>query len=424
MRKHVRACVALALFAALQATTADAKAADPAPTPVSITCSNQLGLVIAQPGRYRLMRSVTNCASESAIEITAPDVVLDLDGRTINGDDDALGGLTGIYIKASRATVKNGVISDFTWGIEIQNAAGSKVSGLSLKTTAQPIQVVSASPGTRIADNTITVGAPAIEASDGATVSGNSITGGNIVVDDSVVKNNVVVGGSVTATDGSLVSGNTVAASGNDGISLNSGSIAELNHVSWSTGAGIKGDGLGGVIRSNTVVGNAANGIHLVSSATQTKIKGNTVKNNTGDGIIHQGAKARIANNVVTGNSGVGIDVASDHKIADNKVTGNGANGILGGFDLTITGNTVKGNGADGINAVGRLTILRNKANGNSANGIVISSPNAQTTVNDNVANENALYGIKAGGFEVPHSGNTASGNGESAQCDPTALCN
>ncbi|MHC4977000.1 MAG: right-handed parallel beta-helix repeat-containing protein, partial [Planctomycetota bacterium] len=81
------------------------------------------GIVISQEGSYYLAENVPAYALQSAIEIQAPNVTLDLNGFTITGSTE-VGVDHGIAIasSASNATIYNGTIRDCNAGIIGTNA--------------------------------------------------------------------------------------------------------------------------------------------------------------------------------------------------------------------------------------------------------------------------------------------------------------
>jgi parallel beta-helix repeat protein len=95
--------------------------------------------IFSQPGSYRLKGNIIATYGGNAIEISAPNVTLDLNGYSISGG----GGSTGIFAAVPNATIMNGTVRGFDVGIEggpncrIQNLRVTENSG----------------PGLRVVDN-------------------------------------------------------------------------------------------------------------------------------------------------------------------------------------------------------------------------------------------------------------------------------
>jgi nitrous oxidase accessory protein NosD len=144
---------------------------------------------ITKPGAYVLQRDVRlRTAARAAIEITASNVTLDLNGHALLGP----GGQRGVGVRIARASgvhVHSGNVARFGIGVEVRDAVNVRISGLQIqgedgggpppgevgvmifnsRAVAVEKNVVSgtflgvfvrggASSGNRIADNTITGG--------------------------------------------------------------------------------------------------------------------------------------------------------------------------------------------------------------------------------------------------------------------------
>jgi parallel beta-helix repeat protein len=125
---------------------------------------------------------------------------------------------------------------------------------------------------------------------------------------------------------------------------------------------------------------------------------------------------------------GVLLDDSSNNRIERNSALDDGANGISvtnASNNNRIRWNSASDNGADGIlvDAASSGTLLvRNRAHRNANDdGIEVANPVA--TVTRNTANNNVDYGIEAVVGVTDGGGNTASGNGNAAQC-ANVVCN
>ena len=147
-----------------------------------------------------------------------------------------------------------------------------------------------------------------------------------------------------------------------------------------------------------------------------------------GNGIAFDGGENAIKRNHViktTGGFGITFEgLGDDTRIARNKVRG-ARDGILvgpsfgrHGEDTKVIGNRVRGVGRDGmrVGTKAHNTLLRrNHTSGADDDGIDVRR--ADTTLTENRANRNADLGIEAVAGVTDGGGNAASGNGNPAQC-------
>ena len=209
-----------------------------------VTASDTEGfpVTIDAPGSYRLTGNLEVAATAvHAVEITADNVTLDLNGFAIVGPGSGSG--SGVVGGSPREniTVVNGTVRDMG------------ASGVYLGDRARVERV-----------RTLNNGGTGIYAWNDSTVSGNT------------AYNNT--GDGIYASNGSTVTGNTANSNGDDGIR----------------------GGFGITVTGNTVYNNGGDGISTVSGSTVT---GNTARNNTGYGLYLLGSYSGYANNVLTGNT-------------------------------------------------------------------------------------------------------------------------
>src|SRR4051794_29100730 len=106
-------------------------------------------------------------------------------------------------------------------------------------------------------------------------------------------------------------------------------------------------------------------------------------------------------------------------RIADNVVTGRWLGGfVLNGSDNVVVDNSLSGLAGDGIfvSAFSNgVTLRRNSVDGMSDDGIDVQA--AGTRLEGNSATNNGVWGIAAVPGVTDLGGNTASGNGQAAQC-------
>lgn len=119
MRKLFLALLGLVVFSS--ATTPSAHADTTVGTPISKVPFN-----IKKPGKYRLIKNLTmneNLTVSAAITVSAPGVVLDLNGFTITGPATSPTSLSGIAANADRVTIRNGTVSGFLRAITTSSYA-------------------------------------------------------------------------------------------------------------------------------------------------------------------------------------------------------------------------------------------------------------------------------------------------------------
>lgn len=72
---------------------------------------------ISKPGKYRLTKNINHATGGAAISILTRDVVLDLNGFTINGLSAVTDGNIGISVSAPNAVIRNGIIRRFNTAV-------------------------------------------------------------------------------------------------------------------------------------------------------------------------------------------------------------------------------------------------------------------------------------------------------------------
>jgi hypothetical protein len=93
-----------------------------------------LPAVLSRPGKYRLARNFNFTEEGTAIVISARDVVLDMNGFTINGPEDAGDDSVCVHITGPNAIVRNGTIRRFQTAVddEGEEAIGTLLEDLQL----------------------------------------------------------------------------------------------------------------------------------------------------------------------------------------------------------------------------------------------------------------------------------------------------
>lgn len=98
-----------------------------------------LGLgVIDTPGHYTLNRELSSRSGVDAILITASNVTLDLNGQSVIGPGGKAG--TGIRIRGARGVkVMNGHLSNFAFGVIVENSDNVVLTGLQIRGEGLPV---------------------------------------------------------------------------------------------------------------------------------------------------------------------------------------------------------------------------------------------------------------------------------------------
>jgi len=180
----------------------------------------------------------------------------------------------------------------------------------------------------------------------------------------------------------------------------------------------------GNTITLLALSGNVRQGITLAGS-NNNLIDRNTIFDNGGDAIrLGLSSDNEVRRNTTTGNVfGIGVaDGSTNNLIARNTVSDSDVFGIAvfsSANNNRVVSNTVVGTASgDGISVSADSSgarLRRNTANANGDDGIDVDNPS--TRVTENVANDNADLGIEAVAGTRDGGGNTASGNGNPAQC-------
>jgi hypothetical protein len=201
---------------------------------------NRANVVISEPGMYFLDRNLTATASTPAIDITASNVTLDLNGYTITGPGGKQG--TGIRVRnAQGVRVSNGRTANFAFHVMIANSANVTVTGLSLRgeglvVTAPPPEVavmIVQSRGVVVENNNI------YNTGLGIFVRGGMSWGNRIVNNNITAATNGILGICYNPADGDpqgpradLIQGNHIA---NYGTGIQMAATAPYNVIRDNT---------------------------------------------------------------------------------------------------------------------------------------------------------------------------------------------
>ncbi len=236
--------------------------------------------VIDEPGEYVLNESITNAEAETCIEIRSSDVVFDGGGYTIDGVNRA-DFSTAVEVNASstvsNVTVRNVALTGWHSGVVVGDYSGTGVEDVIVET----LTVDDSKSG-------VIVGA-----------------GTDVVVRNSVVRNALFMGISVSDTSNVIVRNNTLE-NASSGINVNEGAVDT-------------------VVRDNVLTDNEDHGISVVGS--DTRVLNNTLRSNERGiriGTIYEGTVTVSDNAVFDSNrSGISVSFVESTVFENNTLSGN-----------------------------------------------------------------------------------------------------
>jgi parallel beta-helix repeat protein len=248
-------------------------------------------LIISAPGSYRLKKNFTvPDANTTAIEITAANVTLDLNGYAISGPTACTGfpvtscapagGGKGIYSLAMNVRVTGGTVQGMgDHGIQLLGS-GSTVDNIRGNNNGG--SAVEMADGGRLTDNVASANGAGLGCGNWCYVSGNAATfnmaEGLYIGSESTILDNVASrngGTGIASGDHSTIANNTANSNGGDGIS--GGGVVTHNSVSQNGSTGIEA-GAFALVTGNSAAENVFEGL---SAASET-VYGNNAFNSVG----------------------------------------------------------------------------------------------------------------------------------------------
>ena len=419
--------------------------AEPSGAPVTVHC----GQVVTES--IRVANDLTNCPREGLV-VGAPNIVLDLDGHTIDGPDYLIENASGqeegfpAGIRNSGHTnvvIRNGTVQQFGWGVLLSaGTTHTVIDDLTiLRNAVAGVELFDADDGrngntirhSTIADNEL--GVQLIAGSENSVLFDNEITGNlgeaiwlqaggghrielntvhGIPTDPLLDSDGGVL---LEGTSGNLLLTNTIRDTGDAGVIIHRGS-----HRNRVVDQRLYRNGDAGVVIAdgdrNEVIGSVSHrqsdGGIVVSNAHHTVLRDNNLRFNP------SGVEA----------SGTNHLVLEDNNASDSLQTGF----ELGeGVGIRVRSNRADRTGGDGISLesalfdaagapIGGAVLEGNTTNENRSDGIAVADGGHTLRAND--AFNNAGWGIDAGdGLTTIDGGNNrASGNGRPEQCSGVAL--
>ncbi|MFN0135450.1 MAG: hypothetical protein ACKVS9_04945 [Phycisphaerae bacterium] len=334
---------------------------------------------IDTPGSYYLTAEAVALPGKTAIEITAADVTVDLNGFRVGGYPGSLHGIKAGGSNRRNITVKNGIVR--TMGGD----------GVNLRSDNDTV-----SKGCRLQDLTIQdCGGNGVYCDQITTVErvncSNHSNNGMLLSGNSVVRSCTFVGNHTGAVIlGAATISDCVAANNSlTGLGVGDGSIVENCAARNNGHSGFEFDGRGSFTHC-TAAGNATWGITFVEMAV---ITGCSCTFNGRDGIRTAGSGSVIKNNTCGSNGSAVIDGAG---IAvegpDNRVEGNNCIGNDVGIRVTVAGNVITRNTCSG-NTTSWSVVAGNACYVVSANtGAAINGNNGGASLGTTDPNANLTY--------------------------------
>jgi len=269
------------------------------------------------------------------ITISSADVMIDMAGYTVDGDETTADYAFNINPGLNNTTIMNGKITDFGRGVYGANLTYLTVKNMSFSGTAGASIRVGAAGATDIVNN-INITNTSITS---ATGRGIWIDSGVANVKNISITNNFVtlntINGIQSSGGDANITGNTVTS--NTGVAIyvvNGGGTKRISNniiTATSTNSGIQVDAVNGSAGNvATISGNTITGclycIGLYTSSQGHIVANNTIANGTGasEGIISNGLSI---NNLITGNNitnvtyGISMDSVSYNNATYNKIS-------------------------------------------------------------------------------------------------------
>ena len=372
------------------------------PLPAGVTTDADRHFIINQPGSYYLSANL-GVTKTDGIQINAEGVTLDLNGFQISRTSGTGG--NGIFIFGNRASVRNGSIKGFSYGISTISFGGSaRGSGFrDLAVSGCSVLGISAGEGAvlescRAHDNSGT----GILAGSGSSFT-NCTASNNL---------GTFTHGIFADSGSSLTNCSAFDNTGSFGISAGSGSSLTNCSAFSNNSANPYPPGSPPVLVARSLIAPPPQILSTAPSSPTTgmgfrvgansTIKGATANLNKGDGIqagVASTVSGCTANENGSGTIGLGISAGHRASITGSTTNSNKADGIRILDGGTVSGCTANDNGGKGISAGSGCAITRNLTRTNVADGIyaVYSSQIEGNNCNGDGTGDGPWGGIRVG---------------------------
>lgn len=297
---------------------------------------------ISQSGHYILTRDISVTTNTQVINISAPNVTLDLNGKTISSASTTVG-VINLDINISNATIRNGYLNGGYSGIQYNGGAVVPprifLENLTIRNTANNgIVLIDVAHAEVIACKIFSAGYSGIYVTNETAaftgkVNNNTINGvqaDGIYIDNirsGEIRNNTIQNFGINPGSGY----------GGIGVAALPGINAEGNLIKGNTiSAGLNnnyGIWLMGYSDNNLIIDNgiaSTGGIRLASS--NNLLFGNVINANSLNGIYVEGARNLIDSNQIIDNGGYGINFdspSSNNSYRKNMIRGNTSGTVI-----------------------------------------------------------------------------------------------
>ncbi|MGA8046498.1 MAG: right-handed parallel beta-helix repeat-containing protein [Dermatophilaceae bacterium] len=407
---------------------------DPGTTPTQVTC----GQILTSD---TIVANDLNCLGEGLV-IGAPDIVVDLNGRTVAyagilepGEEDGL--FAGIRNSDhDNVVITGGTVRNYGYGVRLMGTVSHNViTGMTLANNVNAgVELFDADNGrigNTISGNTFRLngdGVALVNGAEGSLVEGNTFAGnlGRAVYvfdggDHQFLDNDISgeTGDPLLDSDGGFyldsstdneIAGNTISDTGDAAVVLTGAHRTNVhsNRTSRTSDSGITvADSDGVRLVENSLHRAGGPGIAIADSHS-AEVRANDVRYNPGGIELSGSDNAVVESNDARFSSayGISLEATTESTVRANIVDHTQGAGIaVEGEVLDAAGDPIGGNLVEG-----------NSATGNLGDGISVNG--GGHTVTANTAYNNGAWGIAAEvGTTVDGGGNLASGNAEPGQC-------
>lgn len=354
-----------------------------------------LPLTISQPGNYVLTSDLVGGAG-NGIEVTADDVVIDLNGFSLIGSPNSTNGVIDLDQEHNGFVIKNGTIRNWPErALEITELVGARCENLTIHSSGNGLL-----GGRNAVVTNVTV--------RGSSGAGIYIPGGGSITDCAV--SGCFVG--IQADRGATVT-NCTAQECQVGFQYDTNSVF-TNCAATDCGDGFQGDS-GGVLRGCLA---ASNGVGFIGDAGNSYTDC-AARNNVLAGFAGGGGDTTLTNCTSIGNGTEGFRIQGPSRLEGCLASQNGETGI---YLLGAQGEAVRctatsngsGGGNPGIRTEGDNAVVSGcTVTGNAGRGVWMEGPGAVCVGNtsQNNSDDGITIDNDGGRIEGNHSsGNNASG--------------
>jgi parallel beta-helix repeat protein len=370
--------------------------------------ANHVGCGDTITSNTKLDSNLTNCPN-NGIVIGANKITLDLNGHTIDGDDELVDTCPGDEFcdvgvandAHNGVTITDGKLREFGYDVIVFGARENRLRGLSTSRSLFSGMIVGESPRTRLRANRVF--ANGLTTDEAGIIVFNSR---HVLVGRNRVSRNGDIGLVMDGFDRGRIVNNRVRRNPETGMVVRNSNRNAISHnrVSGSSDGIIVAD-------DNRVTDTNRNAItrnHVFHIPSDCGV-------GCGSGIIvERGRNNRIAHNLVGGASEAGIRVGLPPGFLGRDVSR--------AVDTVVRGNRLRRGNKNGVlvEMTAKGTLLRgNRARRSKDDGFDVNSHT--TTLRRNRAVHNGDFGIEAVRGVIDRGGNKAHGNGDPRQCTHVA---